>query len=106
MSKRLEMISLVIQKGSRDPFHWYARAMELRSLGRLDEALEAYRDVRREFPNYVPTFLMEAQVATEIGDTAAARDVLGLGIRLACSLGEDKAAGEMDSLLRTLPQTS
>ena len=43
MSKRLEMIEKMIAAGSADPFVFYGRAMELKSLGRLDDALEALR---------------------------------------------------------------
>ena len=42
MSKRLQMLDALIEKGSEDAFHHYARAMELRSLERLDEALAAF----------------------------------------------------------------
>ena len=62
MSKRLEVIERTLQAGSKDPFVWYARAMELRSLGRLEDAAQAFTEVAEKFPDYVPTYLMAAQV--------------------------------------------
>ena len=59
------MIEKMIAAGSKDPFHWYARAMELRTLGRLPDTLTAFADVRERFADYVPAYLMAAQVAID-----------------------------------------
>ena len=67
MSKRLEAIEKMIAAGSQDPFHHYARAMELRSLDRKAEALTAFGGVSERFPKYVPSYLMAAQLAAELG---------------------------------------
>ena len=48
-SKRLQMFETVLAKGSTDPFHHYAHAMELRSLGRKDEALVAFERIAASF---------------------------------------------------------
>ncbi|MCA9616729.1 MAG: hypothetical protein KC586_28415, partial [Myxococcales bacterium] len=64
-SKRLALFDQMIAKGSEDPFVHYARAMELRSLGRKEDALEAFDGVAARFPTYVPTYLMAAQVCGE-----------------------------------------
>ena len=68
MSKRLETIEKVIAAGSKDPFHHYARAMELRSLERVTDALAAFDQVSSDFPAYVPTYLMAAQIALELAE--------------------------------------
>ena len=73
MSKRLDMFDTMIAKGSKDPFVHYARAMELRSLERFDDALAAYQQVMQAFPDYVPTYLMAGQVAEQLGRIAAAQ---------------------------------
>jgi tetratricopeptide (TPR) repeat protein len=101
--KRLAMLEQVIAKGSTDPFHHYARAMELRSLGRLEEALDAFGAVRTRFPAYVPTYLMGGQVAIELDRLEAAREWLEQGLEAARAAGETKAEGELRELLRTLP---
>jgi hypothetical protein len=66
MSKRLEMLEQVLAKGSTDPFHHYAHAMELRSVGRKDDALAAFGKVAERFADYVPTYLMAGQLADEV----------------------------------------
>jgi len=103
VSKRLEMIEQVIAKGSRDPFHHYARAMELRSLGRVDEARAAFASVAADFPAYVPTYLMAAQLALEVGDAASARTHADQGIARARAAGDDHALSELEALRARVP---
>ena len=100
--KRLAMIEAMIAKGSKDPFHHYARAMELRSLGRTEDALSAFGEVRASFPTYVPTYLMAAQVAVELGKTDDAREWLTKGLEVARAAGDGKALGELGELYERL----
>jgi tetratricopeptide (TPR) repeat protein len=102
MSKRLQVIEAIIAKGSRDPFHFYARGMELRSAGRKDEALTALDKVAIDFPAYVPTYLMAAQVAQELGRPDDARRYADLGIERARTAGDDHALSELNTLRSTL----
>jgi len=102
VSSRLEMLEMMLEKGSRDPFHWYARAMELRSLDRLEEALEAFSEVRAAFADYVPTYLMAAQVAQELDRDEDARTWARDGIGVAERVGDDHAARELQQLLDLL----
>lgn len=101
-SPRLAMIEKLIASGSNDPFHHYARAMELRSLERLDDALAAFADVRARFADYVPTYLMAAQVAQELERTDDARAWAEQGIAEAKKKGDAHAARELEQLLDTL----
>ena len=98
------MLQAFIDKGSADPFHWYARAMELRSLGRLDEALDAYSGVESKFPDYVPTYLMAAQVANELERPADALRWAERGIQQAQRAGEYKALTELKEFCKMLGQ--
>lgn len=98
MSQRLAMIEQLIAKGSQDPFHHYARAMELRTLGRNDEALIAFGDVRAKFADYVPTYLMAAQLAQELDRLDEARAWADQGIERARAKGDDHALRELSSL--------
>lgn len=102
MSSRLEMIEKVLENGSEDPFHWYARAMELRSLDRLEDALAAYGDVRDRFADYVPTYLMAAQVAKELERPDEARAWAEQGVEQARKKGDGHAASELSQFLATL----
>lgn len=102
MSKRLQVIEAIIAKGSRDPFHFYARAMELRSAGRRDEALAALEKVTTDFPAYVPTYLMAAQLAQEMGRADDARRYADTGIDRARTAHDDHALSELSTLRSTL----
>jgi tetratricopeptide (TPR) repeat protein len=99
MSKRLETIDAMIARGGKDPFLLYARAMELRSLGRLGEALDAFGRVEAEHPSYVPTYLMAAQTAQEAGDADRARAWAERGVARARAAGDGHALSELESFL-------
>jgi hypothetical protein len=102
VSKRLELFDKLIAGGSRDPFHHYARALELRSLGRREEALEAMARVTDEFGDYVPSYLMAAQLAAELGQGERARGLAQTGLERAKQSGNDHAATELEALLAGL----
>jgi predicted RNA polymerase sigma factor len=102
MSKRLEMFEQVLAKGSQDPFHHYAHAMELRSLGRGPEALEAFARVAERFVDYVPTYLMAAQLADELGERERARSFCERGIEAATRKRDHHALSELQTFLQTL----
>jgi tetratricopeptide (TPR) repeat protein len=102
MSQRLAMFDKLIAKGTQDPFVFYGRAMELRSLGRGAEAMEAFRALRESFPAYVPQYLMAGQLATELGDAALAREYFEQGQRHAQLAGDAHAHSELSSALSSL----
>lgn len=99
MSKRLEMFDKLLSGGSKDPFHHYARAMELRALGRRDEALAALTGVTASFPDYVASYLMAAQLANELGDAGRAKELAVSGVAAAKRAGDEHAVSELEALL-------
>lgn len=103
MSKRLELFDKLIAGGSNDPFHHYARAMELRSLGQAEAALVGFSDACTRFPDYVPSYLMAAQLAQELGQVAAAREHATHGMAAATRAGNEHALSELTALLDALP---
>lgn len=102
MSKRLEMLEKLVASGSTDPFAWYGLAMELRSLGHRERALATFRSLRDRSPDYVPLYLMAAQVGVELGDQGAAREFAEAGLIAASQKGDSKAHGELETLLAGL----
>jgi hypothetical protein len=103
MSKRLALFDKLLAEGSVDPFHHYARAMELRSLGRKELALTAFSDLCTQFPDYVPSYLMAAQLAQELAQPALARTHASLGVEAARRAGNEHALSELTALLDGLP---
>ena len=101
-SKRLQMLDKMIAAGTNDPFVRYARALELRGMGDLDAALTALEDVRTRHPDYVPTFLMAGQIATDLDRRDEARTWLTEGLRRAIAAGDEHARSELQSALDAL----
>lgn len=99
MNKRLEMLEKMIAQGSKDPFVRYARALELRAAGELDAALSALEQVRELHPEYVPTFLMAGQIATQLGRSDDARAWYGQGIEAAKAARDEHARTELQAAL-------
>ena len=102
MSKRLEMLEKLVASGTSDPFAWYGLAMELRSLGQRERSLETFRALRARTPDYVPLYLMAAQVGIELGDQIAAREFAEAGLVVAEQKGDGKAHGELETLIAGL----
>ncbi len=101
-ARRLAMLEQMIAKGSDDPFVHYARALELRALGRPADALAALEAVAERFPDYVATYLIAGQVAQELGRADRARNLLQTGIAAADRARNAHAASELRTLLATL----
>ncbi|HHH31342.1 MAG TPA: hypothetical protein ENK57_23760 [Polyangiaceae bacterium] len=102
MSERLEMLDKVIAAGGDDPFPRYARAMELRSLSRPEDALEAFAELRERYPDYVATYLMAAQVAQSLDLEEDAARWARQGIEKAEAAGDERAVRELGQLLTLL----
>lgn len=102
-ASRLEMLKKMVAGGSQDPFHHYALAMELRNgVEDLEASLAAFGATRDRFPDYVPTYLMAAQVAQELERDDEARAWAEQGIARAEAAGDDHAKRELSQLLMLL----
>ena len=98
MNKRLELFDKLIAQGSEDPFHHYGRAMELRSLERYDDAYEALCQLAERSPEYVPTYLIAAQLADQLGKPDETRDLLERGMARAKTAGDEHALSELTQM--------
>jgi tetratricopeptide (TPR) repeat protein len=101
-SKRLEMLLKLVAAPGADSFAWYALAMELRSLGRIEEAHETFGKLREKDPGYVPTYQMCGMMLIDAGRKQEAKRWLSLGIEAARRGGNAKAATEMEQALAGL----
>ena len=101
-SKRLEMLLKVTSSANADSFAWYALGMELRALGRIDEAFEAFRRIREKDPAYVPAYQMCGMMLIDAGRRDEAKEWLSRGVETAQRSGNAKAATEMQEALAGL----
>ena len=99
MPSRLEALEMMVSREPNDPFPYYGLALEYRSAGRLQDCVEGFRKLRAKFPDYVPMYLMAAQVSHELGVTDDARRWCLDDIEAAKRKRDSHAMGELESLL-------
>ncbi len=104
MPTRLEALEMMVSKEPNDPFPYYGLALEYRSAGRLADCLAGFAKLQAKFPDYVPMYLMAAQVSQELALTADARRWCTDGIAAAQRKRDGHALGELESLLGSLPE--
>ena len=102
MSKRLVMLEKMLASGSTDPFARYAYALELKTLGRLDESLLAFEQLRTQDSAYLAQYLMAGGVAQALGKKDDARTWFEQGIERARAKGESHALSELQGALAAL----
>lgn len=102
MSKRLEAIQKMMAAGNKDAFTRYAFAMELKSLGRNEESLAAFVELRAADAAYVPQYLMAGGVAESLGNKDDARQWYEQGLERARAKGDSHALSEIQTALDTL----
>jgi tetratricopeptide (TPR) repeat protein len=93
---------IAIAGKSKKPLPWYGLAMEYRSVGDVDKAIETFRKVHALDATYVAAYFMCGQVLAEQGRHDEARAELQRGIAMARQVGDGHALGEMQGLLDTL----
>ena len=101
-SKRLAAFEKMTKAGTDDPMAWYGLGMEYRRLERNDDALRTFTELRRRLPDYVPTYLMCAQLLVDMGRRAEAREWSEKGIVVAAEKKDSHAKGELESFLAGL----
>lgn len=99
MSERIESMKQFIEQQPDNPFPRYALALELKSAGLLDEAVEAFAVLRERMPAYVPTYLQYGMVLESLGRIDEAREVLTRGVEVATAAGDNHARSEIESAL-------
>jgi predicted Zn-dependent protease len=102
INKKLTMLEKLTADGSRDPFHWYALAVEYRNLERYDEALQTFTTLRTQESGYVPLYLMCGQMLEKLGRKDEARDWYEAGVVAARTKGDSHAQGELEGALGAL----
>ncbi|AUX26996.1 hypothetical protein SOCEGT47_075680 [Sorangium cellulosum] len=99
MSKRLLMLEKMTQGGSKDPFHWYALALEYAGSERHDDALATFNALRALDPTYVPMYLMCGTMLVKLGRLEEGRAWLSDGIGVARGKGDQHALSELTEAL-------
>lgn len=100
-TRRQSLEQFVAQKPD-DPFSRYGLAMECINTGDSAAADQHFRVLLQKNADYVPAYLMYAQLLTRESRSDEARTVLSAGINAAQRKGDSHAQSELEALLTEL----
>ncbi len=101
---RIDAIKKILDQSPNDPFPRYGLAMEYKNAGRHDEARVEFEELERRHPDYVPQYLMHANLLQTMKRAGDARGVLERGIAAAQKKRDAHALGEMQAALDALDE--
>jgi cytochrome c-type biogenesis protein CcmH/NrfG len=96
---RRQMLEEFVARKPDDAFSRYGLAMECMNNGDLAAADQHFRALLTSNGDYVPAYLMYAQMLVRESRPAEARTVLSSGIAAAEKKGDQHARSEMEGLL-------
>ena len=99
---RRELLESFVAQKPDDAFSRYGLAMECLNSGDSAAAEANFRELLQRNADYVPAYLMFAQMLVKESRPEEAREVLDKGIGAARKAGNGHALSEMESLLNEL----
>ena len=99
---RREILEEFLDKKPDDAFSRYGLAMECMNNGDAAAADRQFRVLLEHNPDYVPAYLMYAQMLAREARVGEAKQVLSAGIAAAAKTGNLHAGSEMEALLSDL----
>jgi cytochrome c-type biogenesis protein CcmH/NrfG len=99
---RRQMLEEFVARKPGDAFSRYGLAMECMNSGDTAAAYAQFRALLEKSADYVPAYLMYAQMLSRESRTAEAKQVLTTGIATARKMGDQHAQSELESLLGEL----
>jgi thioredoxin-like negative regulator of GroEL len=99
---RRQMLEEFVVKKPDDAFSRYGLAMECMNSGDSSAAESQFRALLERNPDYVPAYLMYAQMLARESRTKDAKQVLSSGIAAATKKGDQHASSELEALLSEL----
>jgi predicted Zn-dependent protease len=99
---RREILEDFVARRPDDAFSRYGLAMECMSAGDVGAASEHFRALLERNADYVPAYLMYAQLLMREAQPQEARRVLFSGIAAATKKGDQHARSEMEGFLTQL----
>jgi Tfp pilus assembly protein PilF len=99
---RREILEEFVDKRPDDAFSRYGLAMECMNNGDTAAADRQFRALLEHNPDYVPAYLMYAQMLARESRRSDAKQVLSKGIAAATKTGNQHARSEMEALFHDL----
>jgi len=102
MKDQLGQLLDQLARDIKDPFNYYALALEYQSRGNRSEAVAYFEMLLNDFPEYIPTYRIYGQLLQDTGSKEKAAAILHTGLQKAKQAGDTHAASEMTMLLDEL----
>jgi Tfp pilus assembly protein PilF len=99
---RRELLEAFVAQKPDDAFSRYGLAMECLNTGDITAAESNFRALLQRDADYVPAYLMFAQMLVKESRPEDAREILQQGISAASRAGNGHALSEMEALLSEL----
>lgn len=99
---RRQVLEEFVEKNPDDPFSRYGLALECANGGDSKAADTHFRALLERNSDYVPAYLMYAQMLARESRNAEATQVLSKGIVMATKKGDQHAQSELEGLLTEL----
>ena len=99
---RLDDMLAFVEKDPDDSFARYAVALELRSLKRIDEAVEQLVELRRREPSYGATYYQLGELYAMSDRIDDAREAFRAGVDVARAAGDRHTQSELEVALDDL----
>jgi Flp pilus assembly protein TadD len=96
---RLQMLREASNATPSNAFLRYGLAMELKSSGREEEAVEQFRHLLEHHPDYAATYYQAGMLLLKLGRREEARQVMTRGLEVNTRLGNSHARDELQAAL-------
>lgn len=96
------MLTEILAANPADKLARYGLAMEYSNTGKIDEALQEFKTLLEQHPDYTPGYFMAAQTLEKAGRIDEAKRMLVDGISSARRTGNAHAQSEMTAMLEGL----
>lgn len=95
----LENLFKTYENDKSNPFLPYGIAIEYRNAGELEKALQFFKIVNSDFPDYVPNYFHLGQAYESLDLIEDAKKAYELGIEVAGKVGDSHALSELQGAL-------
>jgi predicted Zn-dependent protease len=99
---RAATLKEILQENPNNSFARYGLAMEYTRAGDVDAAMQEFRHLLQQDPDYTPGYFMAAQTLARAQRTEEARQMLRDGIASAVRSNNAHAKSEMEAMLEEL----
>jgi predicted Zn-dependent protease len=99
---RIEQLQSFIAQTPQDPFPRYGLALELKNIGRLEDAHHTFSELIAKFPDYTAAYLHAGGVLVMLGRKREAADTYRQGVEACARKRDFHAKGELEAALADL----